>query len=900
MKNFLRVLIPLFLIQFQLYATHNRAGEITYCRDASNPLKYNFTVVTYTKVDPSVIADRPDLFLFFGNLNDGNCTAFDSIPVPRINGPVGGSSEFFPPGTIHRGEMITPSIKKNIYTGAFTFAGPGNYCIGMNDPNRNADVVNIPNSVEIVFNLQSTLTISPFLGGNCSPVLLNPPIDDACFCKRFIHNPGAYDPDGDSLSYELVQSRGNFGAPIYCFFTPSGANINSINGDLIWTCPGANTINCEGQNVGGLGEYNMAILITEWRNGIKIGTVLRDMQINVIGGCQNDPPVITARDTCVIAGEPLVMDITATDPNLNTITLTSTGEPYLLPSGNNATFTQTGSFAGLAEGRFEWNTNCSNIKVNPYSVSFKATDNASNPLVDYKTINIKVIAPAPTLLSATPQGTTINLTWQASNCPNVSSYKIFRRISPSGFQPDECETGLPGSAGFVQIATINGNATFNYTDNNNGSGLLHGYEYCYRIYGTYENGAESIVSNELCARLKRDVPIITKVSVGRTSSTNGIDTIQWKKPTEIDSILWPPPYTYKIYRKQESNGTESEIVTLNNLDLTSYLDSNINTEQFQYFYRIEVFSGATKIGSSNTASSPFLTSVPNDNTITLNVSFTVPWTNYKYLIYKEDVLNPGNFLFLDTAISTSYTDSGLLNGKQYCYYIVTMGEYGDTGFVRPLKNWSQIKCDIPVDLTPPCPPDLTVDADCENINNTVTIRNTNRACSDDIVKYDLWFSPVKDTPLELIKTLIDRNDTIVFHNIDNYSIAGCYAVTATDTVGNVSIFSDTICVDNCPIYELPNVYTPNDDGSNDLFIPFPYKFVKDIDLVIFDRWGTTVFKTNNRDILWNGVNATSGMPCDDGVYFYICNVNEIRLSGIETRLLKGFVHIYGNKDAKKN
>jgi gliding motility-associated-like protein len=135
------------------------------------------------------------------------------------------------------------------------------------------------------------------------------------------------------------------------------------------------------------------------------------------------------------------------------------------------------------------------------------------------------------------------------------------------------------------------------------------------------------------------------------------------------------------------------------------------------------------------------------------------------------------------------------------------------------------------------------------------------------------------------------------------SVAGCYAVTAVDSAlhPNESPIVNKICIDNCPEYELPNVFTPNADGKNDLFTPLPgYRYVKDIDIHIYDRWGLLMFSTTDKDILWDGKNASTGAKCTDGVYFYVCTVNEIRVSGIRPRVLKGFVHIINEgKNADK-
>jgi gliding motility-associated-like protein len=124
------------------------------------------------------------------------------------------------------------------------------------------------------------------------------------------------------------------------------------------------------------------------------------------------------------------------------------------------------------------------------------------------------------------------------------------------------------------------------------------------------------------------------------------------------------------------------------------------------------------------------------------------------------------------------------------------------------------------------------------------------------------------------------------------SIAGCYAITAVDSSGNESPKVDMFCVDNCPYYDLPNIFTPNGDNVNDLLTPLPnYRFVKDIEIKIYDRWGLLMFETTDINIRWDGTNKANKQPCVSGTYFYICTVNEIRLAGIVPRVMKGFVEL---------
>jgi hypothetical protein len=103
------------------------------------------------------------------------------------------------------------------------------------------------------------------------------------------------------------------------------------------------------------------------------------------------------------------------------------------------------------------------------------------------------------------------------------------------------------------------------------------------------------------------------------------------------------------------------------------------------------------------------------------------------------------------------------------------------------------------------------------------------------------------------------------------------------------------------LYELPNVFTPNGDGYNELFKPYPYRFVSRIDFNVADRWGNIVFSTQNPDILWDGKDMKTGKPVAEGVYFYSGKYYEETLYGEVERPLPpgknggGFIHLMRNK-----
>lgn len=854
MKKFL-LLIFSFSV-FTLWATHQRAGEITY-RHISG-LTYEFTLVTYT-FTPSP-ADRPELDLIWGDGTESTVARIQKIDYPN-------------------------DISKNTYVATHTFPAPGTYTVSMEDPNRNYGVINIPNSVNIPFYLETIITIHPFLGGNSSPVLLNPPVDNGCVNTPFYHNPSAYDPDGDSLSYKLVNCLGLEGEVIPGYSLPLASNsitIDPVTGDLFWDSPILQ------------GEYNIAILIEEWRAGVKIGSVLRDMQIN-IGACNNTPPEIEViEDTCIVAGTNFQTTVKATDAQGDKITLTATGGPFNVEQSP-AIFPQSIYGFGQVQADFKWSTNCSHVRKHPYQVSFKAEDNnIPINLVSMKTMRITVVSPAPENLTADPLGNSIVVRWDSHNCRNANGYKVYRHNGPSGWTHDHCETGVPEYTSFQLVGTSTSILDTIFVDDNAGQGLIYGNQYCYVVVATFPDFAESYASNEACASLKREVPIITNVSVEETSSTDGKIFIRWTKPTELDFAQFPGPHQYKILRSTTVNGTYSEIGTLDDLNDTTFFDTNINTVSNTWFYKIELNNltpeNSLTIGTSNPAGSIFINLTPNDRKITLSWNENTPWTNFEYTVFRKNLEN-SLWDSIATTHEKSFVDFPLENDIEQCYFIRSSGEYTIDGIESPLINFSQKSCQTPIDNEPPCVPILQGETDCET--NTYTIQLPADSCLLDVYGYYVYFNSSNDGIFVKIDSVFDVN-LHQFQIANMEYMAGCVAISAFDLSYNESALSNFVCIDleECNPYVLPNVFTPNGDNYNDLFVPFPYSFVESIDMKIYNRWGNIVYKTKNPDVLWDGKDQFTGNDCAEGVYYYICDVFEYRIGGIKKRTLQGTVSLF--------
>lgn len=861
-KRFFLLVLVSFLFT-SLNATHNRAGEITYIQ--LSDLTYRITITTFTYT--LSFADRPQLDIEWGD-NSVSTAQRQSI-------------------------LILPNFyKRNIYIIDHTYPGPGIYKIVVQDPNRNAGVKNIPNSVNVIFSISTILTVNPAMGRDNTPVLLNPPYDKAAFHYLFIHNPSAFDPDGDSLSYKLTVCTREDAKPIVGYTLPPATRsirVDSISGDLIWDTP-ADT-----------GKFNVAMNIIEWRNGKTIGIVERDMQIEVYN-TNNKPPVNgPLKNYCVEPGDTIDFLFTATDPNKDFLTLHAASGVFGLSSCP-AQFTKVDSVAGFASSRFRWIPCHEAVRKQPYDVIFKSDDsNADVRLSDIDNIDIRVLGPSPHLINAVPEGKAIRLTWSDYKTSVISGFNIYRRDGASSYKPDSCTAGIPSSTGFIKVGYIAGSSTTSFADNDNGQGLQFGKEYTYRIVAVYPNGTESKSSNEITSTLVTGVPVIKNVSVRNTDAVNGSIFLSWKKPDRLDTIPANGPYEYLISRASGIGGTNyQQIKSIQTTDLndTVFIDTLINTSTTGYIYRIDLYNNAPGnrflVGDPGYASSVFLTIAPGDRKERFTINRNVPWINTSYDFFRfNNVTNV--YDSIGSTNQLTFVDEGLVNGIEYCYFVRSTGGYLADNMPKNLINLSERTCATPIDNEAPCPPVLKVTSKCDSLYNFLSWTITDPVCFGDVEGYRIYSKLTTDDSLSLLTTIADKN-VMTYQHFPGETVSGCYAVSAYDAKGNESNKSVTICVDSCNFFEIPNVFTPNGDAINDKLVAKTSGLVQKIDFRLYSRDGLMLFKTENPRIEWDG--TYKGRIVSPGVYFYQCDVYENRISGLELFHLSGFVHVITDINAK--
>ncbi len=90
-------------------------------------------------------------------------------------------------------------------------------------------------------------------------------------------------------------------------------------------------------------------------------------------------------------------------------------------------------------------------------------------------------------------------------------------------------------------------------------------------------------------------------------------------------------------------------------------------------------------------------------------------------------------------------------------------------------------------------------------------------------------------------------------------------LTVTNSDGCSDDTIQVVPVEDNFAFFVPNSFTPNNDGKNEIFLP-RVNDVTNYELIIYNRWGELIFYTNNPEIGWDGF--IEGKPAPEGVYVW--------------------------------
>jgi len=129
-----------------------------------------------------------------------------------------------------------------------------------------------------------------------------------------------------------------------------------------------------------------------------------------------------------------------------------------------------------------------------------------------------------------------------------------------------------------------------------------------------------------------------------------------------------------------------------------------------------------------------------------------------------------------------------------------------------------------------------------------------------------WFWEFGD-PLD--GTSIKRNTSYTYPDTGTY----CVTLTVANKYGCLDSTKQCIVIEPVYTFYIPNAFTPNHDGENDVFLPYG-TYICGYDMYIFDRWGQQLYHTNNINVGWNGVVAGGKNKAEEDTYIYPIKVTD--------------------------
>jgi len=350
-----------FLINKSTFATHAQSADITYqCLGAN---QYEISVSFYRDCAGVNAPNSIVINSFSASCTQNFNTTLTQIPgtgidvTPICNTMVTECNGGNTPGVeeyIYRGIINLP-IQCNDWRFSFTLCCRNNAINTINNPGgENIYVEAVLNNLDVTC--------------NNSPTFSNPPVSFPCVGQTSCFNHGAVEPDGDSLYYSLIAPGTGPATTVtyvagYSPQQPLTATIpttfNASTGDICMT-PTLQEVTV------------LAVKVEEWRNGIFIGSVLRDIQLRTVI-CNNALPSLSGINgtgqfsTSGCAGSPINFNIPSFDPDAGqTLTINWNNA---IPA---ATFTSNGAQQPTAN--FNWTPTVGDVSTIPYCFTATVSD----------------------------------------------------------------------------------------------------------------------------------------------------------------------------------------------------------------------------------------------------------------------------------------------------------------------------------------------------------------------------------------------------------------------------------------------------------------------------------------------------------------------------------------------
>jgi len=358
-KKVLLVLLLVFTINNTAHASHVQGGEITMSCLGGN--QYQIRLALYR--DCNGINAPGSVSVRYQSIS---CGINQTVTLNQIAGTGTEVSPICPTSATACGGGNNPGVQEYIYTAIVNLPACADWVMSYSINARNNAISTINNPGGQSMYIESEIDNLNF-PCNSSPTFTNKPVPFICVGQQYCFNNGASDLDGDSLSYSMVipqtsaTATVNYNAP-YSATQPLASSpavtIDPATGDICMTPTQ-------------LQVTVFAVLVTEWRNGVRVGEIRRDIQIRTIT-CNNTNPYLNGinntgsynMDHCI--GTPINFNIPSFDDDGDNVTLTWNN------GISGGTFTPG---AGVTPtGVFSWNPTIADVSSTPYCFTISVVD----------------------------------------------------------------------------------------------------------------------------------------------------------------------------------------------------------------------------------------------------------------------------------------------------------------------------------------------------------------------------------------------------------------------------------------------------------------------------------------------------------------------------------------------
>ncbi|MDA3616258.1 T9SS type B sorting domain-containing protein [Polluticaenibacter yanchengensis] len=850
------LICTMLLMANALYAAHLKGGYIEYEYISSTSTTTTYKVTVYQYLDCGSTMSQRDQDVNLGIFNNATNSSLQSITVNRTGARTVQKENFEcvqnPPQVCYIIDSYETVITLN--------NNSAGYQLYVQRCCRIGNIVNVSNSGNTGANYYISIPGTPTstLLQNSSPTFNMNDTVLLCANNEFKFKFDAIDKDGDSLSYAFTYGLNTpstdpkplrpadppFNSLPYVIrfsgdnpFGNANIKINPLNGEITGMAPSRS------------GDYVLAILISEYRNGVKIGEARKEIHVT-ISNC-NIPEAILPESiiTCTTFSVSLENQSSTTGnqtyywdfgvPDTDEDISTSPTPTYI--------YKDTGTYTVkvvVNRGTYCSDSATMNMKVYPgFKVGFEAENVCINKIATFKDT------------SHTTFGKTLTKSWIVNNVVQSSTASILPVTFPAaGTYPVKliasdnlgCKDSVTKDIQVFALPDINLvsdtliciNDSIRFNVSNSGTAswtpvynILNEKSLTPTVFPK-RNQAYSVQLTDIngCVNNK-SVQVNTRANLNLQVTNN-------RTACEGDEVELTASSTGTSF-KWEGNGLSN--ATQNSVKITAVEGAGT--------YYVNTYFGQNcterKTVNINVLGYPKV-SAGNDTTICYNALATLAGATNTPNYYWEQLNSPlaGNNVLRKTV---RLTDNAV--------FIL----HAESNDVCRLKKTDTVLVNVV--------PDVIVDAGPNTelfLNLPYTIEATSNG------NYTYKWTPslgiLKDTALNAVIN-IDNNLINAFGRNKTYLLTastkeGC---SATDNV----TFNLNITVKKLYV---PTGFTPNGDGKNDVLKPIYMSVGTLLYFRVYNRYGQLVFETNTWNKGWDG--TFKGNPSPSGAYIFDCQVKE--------------------------